>query len=190
MKRWIDRVLLSGIFAGFCYFSFAAFHAQQVFAHPQTQLRGHAQLRGMAALGISGCNPFVSVCQGNPVTITSANLIAGDTVTLIPAQGADSAVALTNFALEYVAGTNAFSQDFGVSITWRGAGAGCNVSVNLSITSATSQFFVSPCFESGSFVLPSAASNKALVITNSNGAATGGNGSIIVTPIYTVVATQ
>jgi hypothetical protein len=158
-------------------------------AKPQTELRGHAVLRGASVLG-AACNPLLTVCQAPQVTITAANIVSGDTVTLIPAFGANSAIQPVAIAVEYSAGSNGFSADYLPVITWAGSTTdACSFSA-VETSHTTSQFIVNPCYGArfGDYTpLPSAVNNQGLIMFNENGPASGGNGFLTVTVMYTVV---
>lgn len=58
----------------------------------------------------------VYVCQGNSATFTSSNLINGDSIVLVPAQGVDTYIQLQGIVLQYKPGSRPFGQDFALDL--------------------------------------------------------------------------
>jgi hypothetical protein len=144
----------------------------------------------------SSVNPACSfssgVCQGQAVTITSANIINGDTVTVVLAAGPNTHVQLMGLVAQYIPGTMAFSQDFEIGVFQSGMFISCyasninNVTVPTSGTSPGVVYGSCLGTNNGALFLP----NSPVTVINDNGPATNGNGSLVVTPIYTVIRTQ
>ncbi len=185
MKRVIDSLIVIAAVASGLYFFFVAGRAVGV-VQAQSQLRGKASMRGAAIFGLNGCNPFVMVCQGTPVTVTAANLINGDSVQVIPAQGANTFIMLVGFSLQYVPGSIPFSNDFTADTLYGGTNFGACQALRV-LTSGTVAGLSGGTCVADAVQVPA---NLGLDVTNDFGPVTGGNGSVIVTPIYTVVTTQ
>lgn len=119
MKSWINRLILT---ASILSASYLVLNIKHVSA--QSSIRGKAALHGYAAFPAIGCNQFVTICQGTPVTLTSANIINGDTVTLIPAQGANTYIQLVAVTAQYKAGSFPFGISYSLNTFFTGGGIG------------------------------------------------------------------
>jgi len=154
-------------------------------ATPQSgQMRGKSSMRGSAVFGMSGCAPLVMACQGTQITVTSAEINGDTAVILVPAQGPNTFIQLISLTVQYIPGSTPFRSDY------QPVGSLFNVwtcgSLIVRTSMTTPGIWGGTCANNGN----SGATNTALDMVNNFGAIPTGNGSLIVTPVYTVIATQ
>lgn len=131
--------------------------------------------------------PNPSSMQRVQVTITNANLKAATTVQILPAQGANIVIVPMAAIVDYrYGGTSAFTNTRACAVRYTGlAVAGMNV--NVTYTTAASQYTVAADFRSTGNGNPA---NTALEWAMAAGALTGNpenNNFVVLTVIYTTV---